>query len=83
MQNSVAKKIFAVGSAVAMTLALGAPFLASAAADANGTNISDSTGTVYTIINGHLAATGHPASKEEMHTWPIFVHFTTASFSSA
>jgi len=52
MQNSVAKKIFAVGSAVAMTLAIGAPLVAFAAPDANGTNISDSSGTVYTIING-------------------------------
>ena len=52
MQNSVAKKIFAVGSAVAMTLALAVPFLASAAPDADGTNIVDSSGTVYMIIAG-------------------------------
>ncbi len=39
MQNSVAKKIFAVGSAVAMTLAMAAPFAAHAAVHAAGTNV--------------------------------------------
>lgn len=52
MQNSVAKKIFAVGASAAIALSALAPLAAFAAPDANGTNISDSTGTVYTIING-------------------------------
>jgi hypothetical protein len=50
MQNSVAKKIFAVGSAVVMTLALVAPFVAVAAVHAAGTNVSDSSGTVWMIM---------------------------------
>src|SRR6185312_17234132 len=52
MQNSVAKKIFAVGSAVAMSLALGAPLAALAAVHADGTNVSDASGTVYMIVSG-------------------------------
>jgi hypothetical protein len=49
MQNSVAKKIFAVGSAVAMTLSLVAPFAAQAAAHAAGTNVKSSDGTIWMI----------------------------------
>ncbi len=49
MQNSLAKKFFAVGSAVAMTLSLAAPFAAQAAAHAAGTNVSTSDGTVWFI----------------------------------
>jgi len=52
MQNSVAKKIFAVGSAVAMTLAVAAPFVALAAVHADGTNVLDSSGTVYMVVSG-------------------------------
>jgi len=50
MQNSVAKKIFAVGSAVVMTLAMVAPFVAQAQVHAAGTNVSDSSGTVWMIM---------------------------------
>jgi hypothetical protein len=50
MQNSVAKKIFAVGSAAAMTLAMFAPFAAHAAVHAAGTNVSDSSGTVWMVM---------------------------------
>ncbi|MBI5530194.1 MAG: hypothetical protein HY918_01710 [Candidatus Doudnabacteria bacterium] len=50
MQNSVAKKIFAVGSAVAMTLSLVAPFAAQAAAHAAGTNVKSSDGTIWMIM---------------------------------
>ena len=51
MQNSVAKKIFAVGSAVAMTLSLAVPFAAQAAAHAAGTNVSSSDGTVWMVTS--------------------------------
>ncbi len=51
MQNSVAKKIFAVGSAVAMTLSLVVPFAAQAAAHATGTNVSSSDGTVWMVTS--------------------------------
>src|SRR5581483_8557971 len=51
MQNSVAKKFFAVGSAVAMTLSLVVPFAANAAAHAVGTNISTPDGTVWMITS--------------------------------
>ena len=50
MQNSVAKKIFAVGSAAAMTLAMFVPFAAHAAVHAAGTNVSDSSGTVWMVM---------------------------------
>ena len=51
MQNSVAKKIFAVGSAVAMTCGLWQlRLLAHAAVHAAGTNVSDSSGTVWMIM---------------------------------
>jgi len=50
MQNSVAKKIFAVGSAVVMTLAMSAPLLAHAAVHAAGTNVVDSSGTVWMVM---------------------------------
>jgi len=50
MQNSVAKKIFAVGSAVVMTLAMVAPFVAQAQVHAAGTNVSDSSGTVWMVM---------------------------------
>jgi len=53
MQNSVAKKIFAVGSAVAMTLSLAVPFVASAAVHADGTNV-DKSGTVGMIVSGQF-----------------------------
>ena len=49
MQNSVAKKIFAVGSAVAMTLSMFAPLAVHAAAHAAGTNVN-SGGTVWMIM---------------------------------
>jgi hypothetical protein len=52
MQNSVAKKIFAVGSAVAMTLSLAVPFVAMAAVHADGTNVAKSDGTVGMMIGG-------------------------------
>lgn len=51
MQNSVAKKFFAVGSAAAMALAFSAPMTAFAAAHANGTNVNKA-GTVGMIIDG-------------------------------
>src|SRR3954471_23430340 len=51
MHNSVAKKFFAVGSAVAMTLSIVVPFVASAAAHAVGTNISTPDGTVWMITS--------------------------------
>lgn len=54
MQNSVAKKIFAVGSAVAMTLSLAVPFVASAAIHADGTNVSKADGTVGMMIGGQF-----------------------------
>ncbi len=50
MQNSVAKKFFAVGSAVVMTLAMVAPLAAHAAADPVGTNVVDSSGTVWMVM---------------------------------
>ncbi|MDR3642599.1 MAG: hypothetical protein P4L74_03175 [Candidatus Doudnabacteria bacterium] len=50
MQNSVAKKIFAVGSAVAMTLVYAAPLAATATAHAAGTNVVTSDGTVSMIM---------------------------------
>lgn len=50
MQNSVAKKIFAVGSAAAMALAMFAPFTALAAVHAAGTNVVSSDGTVWMIM---------------------------------
>jgi hypothetical protein len=50
MQNSVAKKIFAVGSAVAMTMAMAAPFAAHAAVHAAGTNVVTSDGTVWMVM---------------------------------
>ncbi len=53
MQNSVAKKIFAVGSAVAMTLSLAVPFTALAAVHADGTNVNKS-GTVGMIVGGQF-----------------------------
>src|ERR1051326_8801110 len=52
MQNSVAKKLFAVGSAVAMAVTLSLPMVAFAAVHADGTNVSDSSGTVYMIVGG-------------------------------
>lgn len=53
MQNSVAKKIFAVGSAVAMTLSLAVPFTALAAVHADGTNVNKS-GTIGMIVGGQF-----------------------------
>jgi hypothetical protein len=50
MQNSVAKKIFAVGSAVAMTLVSFAPLAAHAAVHAAGTNVVSSDGTVWMVM---------------------------------
>ena len=51
MQNSVAKKIFAVGSAVAMTVAFLAPLAVQAdAAHAAGTNVSAADGAVWMIM---------------------------------
>src|SRR5450631_2288673 len=50
MQNSVAKKLFAVGSAVAMTVSFLAPLAAHAAAHAAGANVSSSDGTVWMIM---------------------------------
>ncbi len=49
MQDTLAKKIFAVGSAVAMTMSLAMPFAAQAAAHGAGTNVSDSSGTIWMI----------------------------------
>lgn len=54
MQDTLAKKIFAVGSAAAMVAALVVPFAASAAVHSDGTNVSDSTGTVYMVVGGQL-----------------------------
>lgn len=55
MQDTLAKKIFAVGSAVAMTVSLAIPFAAQAAAHGLGTNIStvDSAGnnTVWMVTS--------------------------------
>jgi hypothetical protein len=50
MYNSVAKKIFAVGSAAAIALSALAPFAAQAAAHAAGTNVKSSDGTVWMIM---------------------------------
>jgi len=50
MQNFVAKKIFAVASAAAMLVPFAAPLLAHAAVHAAGTNVSDSSGTVWMIM---------------------------------
>jgi hypothetical protein len=51
MQNSVAKKLFAVGSAVAMVAAFATPLAVHATVHAVGTNVSDSTGTVWMIMS--------------------------------
>ncbi len=53
MQNSVAKKLFAVGSAVAMTMSLAAPLVAQAAAHPAGTNVITSDGTVWMITSSN------------------------------
>lgn len=53
MQNSVAKKIFAVGSAAAMLAAFALPMSALAAAHPEGTNVNKS-GTVGMIIGGQF-----------------------------
>jgi hypothetical protein len=53
MQNSVAKKLFAVGSAVAMTMSLAAPLVAQAAAHTAGTNVISSDGTVWMITSNN------------------------------
>ena len=52
MQNSVAKKIFAVGVAASTVFAAVAPFVAFAAVHADGTNVSDASGTVSMIVGG-------------------------------
>ncbi len=52
MQNSLAKKIFAVGVAASTALMALAPFAARAAAHGEGTNIKSSDGTVWMIIGG-------------------------------
>ncbi|MCL5666490.1 MAG: hypothetical protein M1383_01850 [Patescibacteria group bacterium] len=54
MQNSVAKKLFAVGVAASTVLLGLAPFAASAAAHAEGTNVKKSDGTVGMIIGGQF-----------------------------
>jgi hypothetical protein len=54
MQTSVAKKFFAVGVAASTVLLGLAPFAASAAAHAEGTNVSKSDGTVGMIIGGQF-----------------------------
>lgn len=54
MQNSVAKKIFAVGTAIATAL-MGVPFVASAAAHAVGTNVNYQ-GTIWMITSGNCRA---------------------------
>src|SRR3989344_4430413 len=51
MQNSVAKKIFAVGVAASTILMSLAPFAAHAAAHAIGTNVLASDGTVWMIMS--------------------------------
>lgn len=53
MQNSVAKKLFAVGLA-ASTVMWAVPFAAFAAAHAEGTNVKKSDGTVGMIIGGQF-----------------------------
>ncbi len=50
MQNSVAKKLFAVGSAAAIALSALAPFAAHAAAHAAGTNVKSSDGTIWMVM---------------------------------
>ena len=51
MQNSVAKKLFAVGSAVAMTVAFAAPLaVVHASVHSAGTNVVSSDGTVWMIM---------------------------------
>ena len=50
MQTSLAKKLFAVGSAAALALSLFAPFAAQAAAHSVGTNVSSSDGTVWMVM---------------------------------
>jgi hypothetical protein len=52
MQNSVAKKIFAVGVAASTILAAAVPFVTFAAPHADGTNVLDSSGTVYMVVGG-------------------------------
>ncbi len=56
MQNSVAKKIFAVGVAASTLLGAAVPFLASAAPHADGTNVSTTDGTVWMITGGQRRA---------------------------
>src|SRR5258708_22550113 len=56
MQNSVAKKLFAVGVAASTVLLGLAPFAAQAGAHANGTKVVKSDGTVGMIINGQFRA---------------------------
>jgi hypothetical protein len=55
MQNSVAKKIFAVGVAAATALMGVAPFVASAAAHAVGTNVNYQ-GTIWMVMPGNCRA---------------------------
>lgn len=50
MSNSFAKKLFAVGSTVAMLATGFAPFAAHAAAHAVGTNVKSSDGTIWMIM---------------------------------
>lgn len=56
MQNSFAKKIFAVGVAASTLLGAAVPFLATAAPHADGTNVSTTDGTVWMISGGQRRA---------------------------
>lgn len=51
MSNSIAKKVFAVGTAAATVLMSAVPFAAFAAAHSAGTNISSSDGTVWMVTS--------------------------------
>ncbi|MDE2311653.1 MAG: hypothetical protein KGJ93_00985 [Patescibacteria group bacterium] len=53
MQDTLAKKVFAVGSAVAMTLSLAVPFVASAAVHSAGTNVLASDGTIWMVTSNN------------------------------
>lgn len=56
MQNSVAKKIFALGVAASTLLGAAVPFATLAAPHADGTNVSDSSGTIWMIAGGQRRA---------------------------
>ncbi len=56
MQNSVAKKIFALGVAASTLLGAAVPFVTSAAPHSEGTNVLSSDGTVWMVVGGQRRA---------------------------